>query len=87
MDWEQLRRNAGDFVHGLAYGSYEKHLRDQAAELNELFLLLCYLEAMGVPNPATFYLLEVYPYLLDEFHRWHRRLGIPNSPLANLPCC
>jgi len=31
--------------------------------------------------------LEVYPYLLEQFHEWHRRMGIERSPLDNLPCC
>ena len=52
-----------------------------------LFLLLCYMEVVGLPNPAAFYLLEVYPHLLDQFHLWHRRMGMDRSPLGSLPCC
>ena len=25
--------------------------------------------------------------LLDQFHQWHRRMGIERSPLDGLPCC
>jgi hypothetical protein len=50
-------------------------------------MLLCYLELMGIPNPATFYLLDMYPLLLDEFHLWHRRMGIDHSPLGQFRCC
>ena len=56
-----FRRNFRDFLHGAAYGQYERELRRQAAELNDLFLLLCYLEIVGLPNPATLYLLDIYP--------------------------
>jgi hypothetical protein len=84
MAW---RENVRDFFHGAAYGRYEMELRRQAAELNDLFLLLCYMEVVGLPNPATLYLLDVYPYLLDQFHLWHRRMGMDRSPLGNLPCC
>ena len=87
MSWLGLRRNIGDFFYGAAYGSYQHEMRRQATELNDLFMLLCYLELMGVPNPATFYLLDMYPLLLEEFHLWHRRMGIPHSPLGTLPCC
>ena len=62
-------------------------LRKQANELNDLFLLLCYMEVVGLPNPATLYMLDIYPYLLDQFHLWHRRMGMDRSPLGNLPCC
>ena len=87
MKSRDLVRNLGDVLHGMAYTGYEKRLREQAMDLNDLFLLLCFMETMGLPNPAVFSLLEVYPYLLDEFHLWHRRMGMDRSPLANFSCC
>jgi hypothetical protein len=86
-DLALFRKAMGEFFHGVAFGRYEYELRRQTSELNDLFLLLCYMEATGLPNPATLYLLEVYPYLLDQFHQWHRRMGIPHSPIGSLPCC
>lgn len=76
-----------DLLRGAALGRYERELRRQSAELHDLFLLLCFLEAAGMPNPAALYLLEVYPYVLAQFHQWHRRLGIERSPVEALPCC
>ena len=87
LDWHQLRDNARDFMHGMAYGRYEHLLRKQAMELNDLFVTLCYLELVGLPNPVALHLLEIYPYFLDEFHLWHRRCGFKHSPLGELPCC
>ena len=82
-----MRTRLADILRGAAFGRYERELRRQTAELNDLFLLLCFMEAAGMPNPATLYLLEVYPYLLEQFHLWHRRMGIERSPLDSLPCC
>jgi hypothetical protein len=82
-----IRTRLAEILRGAAFGRYEREVRQQTAELNDLFLLLCFMEAAGMPNPATLYLLEVYPYLLDQFHQWHRRMGIERSPLENLPCC
>ena len=48
-------------MHGATIGRYEHELRQQTGELNDLFLLLCFMEATALPNPATLYLLEVYP--------------------------
>ena len=87
MDWRQLRDNARDFLRGAAYGRHEQYLRHQTLELIDLFLLLCYMEMVGLPNPAGLYLLEIYPYLLEQFHQWHRRMGIEHSPIDSLPCC
>ena len=91
MSWPEdlalVRRHVAEVLHGAAFGSYERDRRQRTAELNDLFLLLCFMEAAALPNPATLYLLEVYPYLLDQFHEWHRRMGIEHSPLDNFRCC
>ena len=44
-------------------------------------------EIVGLPNPATLYLLDIYPHLLEQFHLWHRRMGIKHSPLDSMGCC
>ncbi len=82
-----FRQALSDVLYGAAYGRHQHEMRRQATELNDLFMMLCYLELVGVPNPAAFYLLDVYPLLLQEFHLWHRRMGIEHSPLGSLPCC
>ena len=87
MSWQQYRQHVADFFHGATRGRWEHEVRQQTAELNDLFLLLCFMEATGLPNPAMLYLLEIYPYLLDQFHQWHRRMGIEHSPIGSLPCC
>ena len=91
MSWTEdlagFRQHFADVLRGAALGGYQRALRQQKAELHDLFLLLCYMEATSLPNPATLYLLEVYPYLLEEFHQWHRRIGIEHSPIGTLPCC
>ncbi|HKB13410.1 MAG TPA: cory-CC-star protein [Vicinamibacterales bacterium] len=87
MSLSDLRRALADVLAGAFFGRIQHELRKDALALDDLFMLLCYLELMGVPNPATFYLLDLYPLLLGEFHQWHRRMGIAHSPLDSLPCC
>ena len=91
MNWGaqvvELRRHLAEMLRGVAFGPYERELRRQTADLNDLFTLLCFMEAMALPNPATLYLLEIYPYLLEQFHLWHKRMGMDHSPLGQLPCC
>jgi hypothetical protein len=86
-DLVDIRRHLADVMRGIIRGPYERELRRHTAELNDLFMLLCFMEATALPNPATLYLLEIYPYLLEQFHLWHRRMGIDRSPLGTLPCC
>lgn len=56
-------------------------------EIDDLFLLLCFSESMGLPNPAAWHTLELYPRLLEAFHDWHRRAGMARSPLDHVRCC
>ena len=44
-------------------------------------------EALGIPNPASFYTLELLPIIYEDFHAWHRRMGMLRSPLEEIQCC
>ncbi|GAB6066651.1 hypothetical protein JCM9492_17470 [Aquifex pyrophilus] len=59
----------------------------EAQKIEEVFLFLLFLDYFGISTPFKFYLLELYPELLDEFHKWHKRMGIANSPLDWIKCC
>jgi len=64
-------------------GAIARARRDE----NDLFMLLVFGEMMGVPNPATYYTLELQPILLEQFHEWHTRMGMDRSPLDHFRCC
>jgi hypothetical protein len=66
------------------------HRREVASELrdeDDLFLLLLYSEMIGIPNPAYYYTLELYPYMMEKFHDWHLKMGMEKSPLSGFRCC
>jgi len=66
------------------------HRREIARELrdeDDLFLLLLYSEMIGIPNPAYYYTLELYPYMIEKFHDWHLRMGMEKSPMIGIRCC
>lgn len=68
----------------------QKHRRELLRELrdeDDLFMLLCFSEMLGMPNPVAFYTLECYPLLIKRFHEWHRRMGYERSPLDGIRCC
>jgi hypothetical protein len=58
-----------------------------ARDEDDLFLLMVFSEMMGIPNPGTYYMLELLPLLQDRFHEWHRRMGMEHSPLTHINCC
>jgi hypothetical protein len=64
-------------------GAVARAKRDE----DDLFMLFIYAEMMGVPNPATYYTLELQPLLIERFHAWHKRMGMEHSPLDHIKCC
>jgi hypothetical protein len=60
-----------------------RELRDE----EDLFMLLCASEMLGIPNPAFYYTLELYPLMIERFHEWHILMGMEKSPLEGLRCC
>jgi hypothetical protein len=63
--------------------SFARLKRDE----EDLFMLLVFAETLGVPNPASWYTMELMPVLYEQFHDWHRRMGMEHSPLDHLRCC
>jgi hypothetical protein len=80
---EQAGRFADEFYAAPYRASIARARRDE----EDLFVLLVFSEAMGLPNPASYYTLELQPLLLERFHEWHRRMGIERSPLDHFRCC
>jgi len=56
-------------------------------EEDDLFMLLVFSEMVGVPNPASYYTIELQPLLYEDFHEWHKRMGMDHSPLEWFSCC
>ena len=90
MKWgdvrEKLRRARvllSEFYNAPYRGAVARAKREQ----DDLFMLLIFSEMMGVPNPATYYTLELQPILLERFHEWHTRMGMEHSPLDEFKCC
>ncbi|WP_184405075.1 cory-CC-star protein [Geomicrobium halophilum] len=61
----------------------KRELRDE----DDIFYLLCFSEMLGLPNPVSYYTLELYPEMIEQFHDWHLRMGMEKSPLDGIRCC
>ncbi|PIE83545.1 MAG: DNA helicase [Candidatus Contendobacter odensis] len=78
--WETLAR---EFYTAPYRGAVARAQRDE----DDLFMLFVFSEMLGVPNPASYYTLELQPLLLEQFHDWHQRMGMEHSPLDHFKCC
>jgi len=68
-------------------GRHRGALARSKREEDDLFMLLVFSEMMGIPNPASYYTLELLPVLYERFHAWHQRMGMEKSPLDHIRCC
>ncbi len=68
-------------------GPHRRALARRKRDEDDLFMLLVFSEMMGIPNPASYYMLELQPILFERFHDWHRHMGMKKSPLDGIPCC
>jgi len=66
---------------------FGQELKRSARDLDEVFMFFLFLDYFGIPNPYRLFLLEAVPFLLEDFHKWHRKMGISRSPLEWIRCC
>ncbi len=85
-----LRRRlqaAREIYEGIYIAPYRSAiLREYLQQRDILFVLGC-ADLLGVPNPVQFYTLELYPELIEQFHSWHRRIGMDTAPEGGFRCC
>lgn len=81
--WAAFRDGLEEFYKGPYRQMFAREKRDE----DDFFTLVVLGEALGVPDPAAYYTAEFLPSLYQDFHAWHRRMGMPDSPLDHIACC
>jgi hypothetical protein len=76
-----------EFYHAMFMAPYRSAVKRELREEEDLFMLLCFSEMLGLPNPVSYYTLELYPAVYENFHGWHTRMGMEKSPLDGIRCC
>lgn len=80
-------RRAGELVEEYYVAPHRSAVARAKRDEDDLFMLLVFSEMLGIPNPASYYTLELQPVLYERFHDWHRRMGMEKSPLDGFRCC
>lgn len=81
--WAAFRTGLAEYY----AGPYRQMLARERRDEDDLFTLIVLGEALGVPDPAAYYSAELMPMVAGDFHEWHRRMGMPRSPLDQVSCC
>lgn len=84
--FEQLKKLV-QFYEAVISLPHKGEIARELREEDDMFFLLLYSEMLGIPNPAFYYTLELYPYMIEEYHEWHLRMGMDKSPLTGIRCC
>ena len=66
---------------------YRREFARAQRDEDDLFMMLVFSESLGIPNPASYYTMELLPVMYDRFHDWHKRMGMERSPLDHVSCC
>ena len=85
--WREGFKAFSEGLHEFYHAPYRRTLSRAYRDESDLFMLLVFAESLGVPNPMIWYTLELQPLLMEEFHEWHTRMGMPHSPLDRFGCC
>jgi hypothetical protein len=88
--WQAIRRRlsaAREIYEGMYVAPYRAQILREYARQRDLFFLAGFSDLLGVPNPVAFYTLELYPELIEQFHQWHLRMGMPQAPEGGFRCC
>jgi len=83
----RLIRRALRFYEAVLIAPYRQEIYRSYSREDDLFMMVCFSELLGLPHPMSYYTLELYPYYADRFHQWHKRMGIEHSPLDSIKCC
>jgi hypothetical protein len=57
-------------------------IRKEAWDMNDNVMLLLFGDFLGLPNPVSYYTLELLPYLAEEMTPWQRRIMNRQSVVA-----
>lgn len=87
MSWRARFARARALLRELYEAPHRGALARARREEEDVFMLLVFSEMMGVPNPASYYTLELLPLVYERFHEWHVRMGMDRSPLEHFRCC
>ncbi len=88
--WQRIRRAlraAKEIYEGIFLAPYRSAIYREQLRQRDLFFVIGFSDLLGVPNPVTFYTLELYPELIEQFHEWHLRLGMEHGPDGGFRCC
>jgi|Go1ome_4_1110791.scaffolds.fasta_scaffold26097_2 hypothetical protein len=70
------------FFYGSAIDKRMGAVRKEANDMNDELMLLLFGDYLGIPNPVSYYMMEILPYIAQDMEGWQRRMMNRNMILA-----
>lgn len=80
-------RHAARIYEGVALVPYRSAIQRRRVRERDAFTVATFSAALGVPHPMDLYTAELLPYMMQDFHEWHRRAGLERAPEGGWRCC
>ncbi len=71
-----------DFAYGFFIESAVDLLEKEAYEQEDLYTLLLFSDLLGIPNPVSYYTMELLPYIAEDMTNWEIRMMRKEEILA-----
>jgi hypothetical protein len=55
------------------------HIENEANDLMDQFMILCFGDYLGIDLPTSYYALELLPYLAEDLEQWQGRMTSKKS--------
>ena len=72
--WKNAKEFAVAFLHGSFVNKLMAVVRKEAFDDNDNLMLLLFGDFLGIPNPVSYYMLELLPYVMEDLVPWERRM-------------
>ena len=72
------------FFKGALLDSSTDKLEATARSLNDNLLTVVLSERLGMPNPMYYYMVEILPYIAEDFEGWNRRMADRKSIISRV---
>lgn len=69
-----IRRALREFVYGMTGYEFERHLLEERAALETLFMVTTIGDMIGIPVLPPYYSLRLLPYVVPRVSTWKRRV-------------
>ena len=62
------------FFYGASCDKRMGVVRKEAYDMNDELMLLLFGDYLGIPNPVSYYMIELLPYIIQDMPGWERRM-------------